>query len=414
MYGFRKPFTVAGFDDVLAWGLAYKPLAIVSQVIGYTAAKFIGIKVIAELEPQRRVLFLLALIGGAEAALVGFGLTPAPFNIFWLFLNGLVLGMVFGLVLGFLEGRRHTEALAAGLCTSFILADGVTKSVGARLLSAGASEFWMPAAAGLLFAVPLALFAWMLTRIPVPSPADVALRSARVPINRTQRRQFFRRYGFGLTLLVVMYVLITILRSVRSDFAPEIWAALGVDASASLYAWSEIAVALGVLALNGSAVLIADNRRAFFFAMLLSIVGAVAVLAASTSQLAGISPFAFVVLQGLGLYLPYIAVHTTVFERLIAMTRDRGNIGYLMYLVDAFGYLGYVAVLLTRNMVQPSGDFLSFYQQLSAIISIACIVVLIPCWRYFASHPATQRAVVPAQAPVTSTVNEWVEAEGRA
>jgi Family of unknown function (DUF5690) len=36
--------------------------------------------------------------------------------------------MVFGLILGFLEGRRHTEALTAGLCASFILADGTSKS----------------------------------------------------------------------------------------------------------------------------------------------------------------------------------------------------------------------------------------------------------------------------------------------
>jgi hypothetical protein len=62
------------------------------------------------------------------------------------------------------------------------------------------------------------------------------------------------------------------------------------------------------------------------------------------------------VLQGVGLYLPYIAVHTTIFERLIAMTRDRGNIGYLMYLADAFGYLGYVFVLLGRNAAGSASD----------------------------------------------------------
>ena len=65
-------------------------------------------------------------------------MTPAPFNLVWLFCNGVPLGLVFGLVLGFLEGRRHTEALAAGLCSSFIVADGVTKSAGASLLQAGA------------------------------------------------------------------------------------------------------------------------------------------------------------------------------------------------------------------------------------------------------------------------------------
>jgi hypothetical protein len=66
----------------------------------------------------------------STAALFLFGLTPAPLNFVWLFCNGLLLGMVFGLVLGFLEGRRQTEAVAAGLCISFVVADGVTKSAG--------------------------------------------------------------------------------------------------------------------------------------------------------------------------------------------------------------------------------------------------------------------------------------------
>lgn len=55
-----------------------------------------------------------------------------------------------------------------------------------------------------------------------------------------------------------------------------------------------------------------------------------------------LEPIPFMVMIGLGLYIPYVAVHTTIFELAIAMTRDRGNIGYLIYLADAFGYLGYV------------------------------------------------------------------------
>jgi hypothetical protein len=52
--------------------------------------------------------------------------------------------MIFGLVLGFLEGRKHTEFLIAGFCSSFIISDGVSKSVGATLLAFGVSEQWMP------------------------------------------------------------------------------------------------------------------------------------------------------------------------------------------------------------------------------------------------------------------------------
>jgi len=61
---------------------------------------------------------LLGLIAVAELAWVLFGLLPRSFGISCLFLNGLPLGMVFGLVLGFLEGRQLTEAFVAGLCAT--------------------------------------------------------------------------------------------------------------------------------------------------------------------------------------------------------------------------------------------------------------------------------------------------------
>jgi hypothetical protein len=372
--------------------MGYKTVLVTAQVLGYTLSKFLGIKVVAEVPPHRRVALLLGLIAAAEGALLLFGLTPAPWSLVWLFCNGLPLGMVFGLVLGFLEGRRHTEALAAGLCASFIVADGVTRSAGAALLKAGVSEHWMPFLAGLLFVPPLLLFTWMLTRIPQPSPQDVAARSERRPMKGAQRRDFFRRYATGLTLLVLAYLLVTILRSVRADFAPEIWAGLlGEAAPPAVFAWSEMAVAAVVLVLAGSMVLLRDNRRAFFSGLALA-VGGVTLLGVTLAALqqGALSPFAFMVLHGVGLYLPYIAVHTTIFERLIAMTRDTGNIGYLMYLADSFGYLGYVGVLLARNARGPTEDFLAFFLTLSWVIAGACLVLLVPCWRYFATHPATR------------------------
>jgi hypothetical protein len=321
-----------------------------------------------------------------------------------MFFNGLSLGMVFGMVLGFLEGRRHTEALTAGLCTSFIVADGATKSVGAELVATGVSEYWMPAAAGLLFVVPFLFFAWMLSRIPAPSREDVAARTERVPMTAADRMAFFRRYATGLTLLVFMFLLITILRSVRADFAPEIWSGLRADISPGLFTRSEAVVAAGVLVLNGSVVFIRDNRRAFFVALAVAMGGAVLIAAALVGLRAGIlTPFAFMVLHGLGLYLPYIAVHTTIFERLIAMTRDRGTIGYLMYLADSFGYLGYVIVLLARNAVTAgsSEDFIDFFVTLSWGIVGLCLFLLVGCWWYFASHPAARpaRASLGSRAP---------------
>ena len=180
MYAFRQPFKAGDYAETFLGKVDYKTIFVTAQVLGYTLSKFLGIKIVAEVQRQQRVVVLFALIALAEVALLLFALTPAPFNCLWLFLNGIPLGMVFGLVLGFLEGRRQTEALMAGLCASFIVADGVTMSVGAYLLEWGVSKYWMPFTAGLLFVPPLVFFGWMLTRIPSPSLQDVAARSERV------------------------------------------------------------------------------------------------------------------------------------------------------------------------------------------------------------------------------------------
>src|SRR5262245_22415372 len=177
MYAFRKPFTAASFAEFSVFGMTLKTLLVTSQVAGYMVSKFVGIKIIAEMPRERRARGILLLVAIAELALVCFGFVPSPWNAGCLFVNGLALGLVFGLVLGFLEGRQRTEALTAGLCASFILADGMTKSVGAWLLQRGVSEFWMPSCAGLLFLTPLTVGAWMLSRIPPPDAQDIAART---------------------------------------------------------------------------------------------------------------------------------------------------------------------------------------------------------------------------------------------
>lgn len=393
MYGFRKPFTAGSYDPAV-FGVGFKTLLVTSQVLGYTLSKFIGIKVIAEMVPAQRAWTLLGLIAVAEVALVGFALMPPPYSAVFLFLNGLPLGMVFGLVLGFLEGRRLTEAFVAGLCASFILADGFTKSMGATLLAAGVSERWMPAVCGLLFALPLMGFVAMLQQIPRPSAEDEAARSARLPMDAGVRRQFFRKYAPGLLLITLAYLLITILRSLRADFAPELWRSLGTTGQPAVFTRSELWVALGVVVINGLACRIRDNRTAFLGSLALSGLGLLVLAGALAAFQWGRLPgFAFMVTVGLGLYIPYVAVHATVFERLIALTRERGNIGYLMYVADAAGYLGYVAVMLGRRVWSGEGDFLTFFTRISWVSAWVGLVALILAAAFFA-----RRATVPNQA----------------
>lgn len=385
MYAFRKPFTAAAFAENQFGGVGFKTILVTSQVFGYMVAKFIGIKVISELEPHRRPAGILAMILGAELSLLLFALLPLPYNAIMLFFNGLNLGMIFGLVLGFLEGRKQTEALTAGLCASFILADGMTKSVGGYLLSAGITETAMPVLAGLAF-LPLTLvFVWMLSKIPAPDPEDRAARSERTQMNRSDRIRFFRKYAGGLVPLMICYLFVTVLRSIRADFAPELWRDLGTSGQPAVFTRSEFLVTMSVMLASGLSIYIRDNRAAFFLSMFNSLVGLVLILAVVAFRRFGVvSGFPLMVLLGIGLYLPYVSVHTTIFERFLAMTRDKGNIGFLMYLADSFGYLGYVAVMLTRNYFGTPDHFLEFYLDTCIVLglgSIACMIVSMAAFR---------------------------------
>ena len=374
MYGFRKPLTAAGFGEpeTKAW-------LVTAQVLGYAVSKFLGIKVIAEMSPASRSRTLLAIIGCAQAMLLVFALAPAPLDAACLFGNGLALGLVFGLVLGFVEGRQLTELFVAGLCASFILADGVAKTIGAALLHRGVAERWMPFTAGMLCLPPLIAFVWMLGRIPPPSRHDERARSHRPPMTVAERVGLLQRHGVGLLAIVVAYLLITILRSIRGDFAPEIWAGMGVQPQAAVFTQSELWVALLVVAANGALVLVKDNRRAFFIGLLLSGGGMVLGLVSLGAYRVGfLSPFTFMVVLGAGLYVPYVAVHTTVFERLIGLTRERANLGFLIYVADASGYLGYVAVMSGRSLFPAHEQFLGFFIGTSAVLlgaAFACVCV---------------------------------------
>lgn len=159
VYAFRKPFTVATFDGMAYWGISYKVLLVISQLVGYVCSKFYGIKFIAELKKMGRWKLLLLLVGISWLALLLFAIVPAPFNIIFLFINGFPLGITWGIVFSYIEGRRSTDFIGAVLAVSFIFSSGFVKSVGKFIaLNWQVSEFWVPFVTGLVFILPMLLF----------------------------------------------------------------------------------------------------------------------------------------------------------------------------------------------------------------------------------------------------------------
>ena len=381
MYAFRKPFAAGTYDGLSFGGINFKILLIISQVAGYTLSKFIGIKVISEMSKSNRIFMLLVLIGIAEFALVGLGVVPYPYNFICMFLNGLPLGMIWGIVFSYLEGRQSTEALAAGLSASFIVSSGVVKAVGKYTMSSwGVAEFWMPAVTGSLFVLPLLVFVALLSKIPRPDHDDIRARTERIPMTRSDRWSMLRNYWFGLALLIIAHMLLTGLRDFRDKFSVEILATMGMDDAQHL-ATSELPVMLLTLIPLGCIMLIRNHRTAYAITMAVLIVG---FLIAGLSTLAWehqfIGGFTWFICVGIGLYLAYVPYHSMLFESFVAVFREKGNAGYLIYVADATGYLSSVSVLLFKNFSAGALSPLQFFVKLtyvSAILGIGAVSMAI-------------------------------------
>ena len=377
MYAFRKPFTAATFDGLSLWGMDYKIVLIIAQVIGYTLSKFLGIKLVSELSASRRIKILFLLMGFAWTTLFLFAITPYPYNFVWMFFNGLPLGMIWGVVFSFLEGRRFTELLGAAMASSFIVSSGFVKAGGKTLIdNYGVGNFWMPFLTGLLFLPLLLLGIWMLHQIPPPSAEDEQQRTRRVPMTSVQRRAFFHTFAPGIILSVLIYVGLTIFRDIRDNFAVELWAALGYADAPEILVLSEIPIAVAVLVIIGSMVFIQNNKVAFFANQFLILSGGVIVLLMTFlfAQKA-IDPALWMIVMGFGMYLPYIGFHTLLFERWIALFRYQSNIGYLMYISDAFGYLGSMGILFYKNFGAQQVSWLNFFITTATVMGIVTVVL---------------------------------------
>lgn len=379
MYAYRKPFTVASYASAAPLGMVqFKIALVIVQVLGYALSKVAGVKVISEMPPQRRAVAILALIAAAELCLIAFAVVPAPWNITCLFVNGLMLGMIWGLVFGFLEGRRLSELLGAMLCASFIVSSGVVKSAGEWVMLRGwANEYWMPAATGLLFAPLLLVCVAGLSVLPPPSAEDERLRVARAPMDGAARRSMFMAYAPGLVALVVIYVGLTALRDFRDNFAVEIWNGLGFKDDAAIFSLSELPVAAIVLVTLALVMFIRDNRRAFLANLGLVAAGLLlSGLCSLAFQARLIGPVAWMIALGAGLYLAYTPFNALLFDRFIAASGRSGTAGFLIYVADACGYVSSVALLIFRNF---AGVKLSWVQFLIAVsyVSAAGGAVLI-------------------------------------
>ena len=415
MYAFRKPFAAAKFEGESFGGdlLELKSAIVISQVMGYALSKYVGIRVCSELHPRYHPAALVALILWAEAALFLFAGSSGDWKTLAIFLNGLSLGMVWGLVVRFLEGRVTSELLLAGLSCSFIVSSGIVKDVGRAMMSGTAAEWWsavpvigaavarqmgevseswMPAITGLHFLPLFVFFVWMLAQLPRRTEVDVAQRHARDSMDGGQRYAFIREYLPGLVMLVAAYFLLTAYRDFRDNFSVEIFEALGYPyaGNETIITRAETLVAVGVISILAGLNAIRRSRPGLV-ATFAVMAGGTALLAISTLLLqAGvINGFWWMTLIGLGSYLAYVPYGSLLFERLMANTTLVGTAVFAIYLADAVGYTGSVAMLLYKDLAASEMSRLAFFQQATWGMAAVGTLLLIASCRYFLGHPAS-------------------------
>ena len=398
MYAFRKPFAAAEFKGMtfLGTAVALKTSFVISQIIGYTCSKFVGIKVCSEAGRSRRSRMLIFCILFAEAALLLFAVLPADAKFIALFLNGLPLGMIWGLVVSYLEGRSTSELLLAGLSCSFIVASGVVKDVGRMLMDASGpfafSESWMPFAVGALFLLPFAGSVWLLDRVPQPSERDRELRSERAPMDGAARWAFIKRFFFGLLQLIICYFFLTAYRDFRDNYGIEIFTQLGYGDQKGVFSISELCVAFGVIGALAALNLVKDNRRGFIGANAVMLFGLV-LMGVSTTLLdhEAIGGLTWMILIGLGSYLAYVPFGSVLFERLFATTRAAGTAVFAIYLADSFGYTGSIAVQLYKDLFGAAMSRYDFLVVFSYALSIGGTLLILGSLLYFLHRQRTDR-----------------------
>jgi MFS family permease len=383
MYAFRKPFSAATYH---VGDVDFKVILVISQSLGYMLSKFSGIKIISEMKEKGRGVSIVILMSIAAVSLLLFAITPYPYSAIFMFINGLPLGMIWGLVFGYIEGRRVTEFIGSMMCVSFIFSSGFVKQVGADLMAdCHISEYWMPFATGMIFIVPMLFFVFLLEQIPPPDMEDIASRAVRPPMTGADRMALVRKFLPGLIALVITYALLSIVRDLRDLFIANIWKENHYDKYKDIFTSTENKISLIVLVVIGMMILIKDNFKAFMFNHFM--VGFGFLMSGIASYLfakGAVNAYNWMLFAGLGLYLAYVPFNALFFERLIATFRYTANVGFLMYISDSFGYMGSLSVLLFKEFgMDHSAKWSPFMSTLIMGSSVLGVVGIIFSFLYF-------------------------------
>lgn len=193
-----------------------------------------------------------------------------------------------------------------------------------------------------------------------------------------------KELGWGIFCMVLMYMLLATMRDFRDNFSVEIWNEIQPSWDKSVFSSTEIISGVVVLFFVGSLSLIRNNIKGFWGTQWLIAFG-VLVCGGSTMlfQMHYLSPFWWMLLTGLGLFLAYIPIQVAVFERIIALFKLKANAGFFVYMCDSIGYLGSVALVLYKEFFMQNKSWATVLMRFSYIVTLISIILLIVIALFF-------------------------------
>lgn len=377
VYALRKAFTASTFDNLYLWGLDYKVVISICQILGYLLSKYFGIKIISELKRKHRFPSIVLSALCAELSLILFGWIPYPANFLCLFFNGLSLGCMWGFLFSYIEGRRLSDILAGFLGVSMVISSGAAKSFGLYVLSLNVSPFWMPALIGGVALILLTGIAFVLDKLPEPTVEEKNEKSERVPLDKAQRKALFQKFAMLLLPLLSINVMYTLLRDIKEDFLVDILKHTSIKLSPFLFLQIDSIVTVLLLIILGMMIKVRDNQQSLTVLLMMMLIGSVAVFFSSMlfNRLSA-TPVLWLFLQSMGIYTAYLAFQTVFFDRFIACFKIAGNVGFFIYISDFSGYLVSCLFLLGKSLLKIRINWLEYYNILSIIVSAICILLV--------------------------------------
>lgn len=378
MYAIRKSFSGFIYDYYLL-GINIKSWMIISQLLGYTISKFIGIKLVGGLNRDRRQIQLLILLGTALLPLFAMTFLPIWTWPILMFFNGIPLGIVWGIVFSYVEGRNLTELIGSILACTFVFSSGFVKYITIYIYQKfHFSELKSICIVSLTAFILAGLFSYLLRYIPNPDAEEIIRNSERKPLNKEERKALIQQNLYILVPAISIYAIFTFLRDFRDNFTSEILNSSG-KLDPSKIANYETTVTVFLIFTIPLISRIKKHFYAILCTFIICAIGGIVCLLVSLlyfQYLIGID--LLFILSGASLYLGYILINISLMDRVIGYNQKAANAGFLMYTADASGYmvsivLMSVSLFSTVNLKNISEYYSYFLVAGSVIVSTLAI-----------------------------------------